>query len=304
MTSFTQREQQALAPKFRRLVYYLTQPLERWKEEDLRTVMNGLKGVKAALPDPVEWPKVLRQLPLRKEEFAFQGPNGMILRLNNRGLRTDLNKAHTWGDARTAQMPLFIIGPLDTIYTAIENASGFRLENQMSSNNPGAVYMEDREMWGPLHPGDTETDADFALSAANMSLWVGCEPISRLTDEAGVVLHDAATELVQAAGGAIAGFAGGFATAAPEIIDILKTALDIVGLTGDLTGMEPGDIVNLARDRIRKSGRTGERVVTLTIGLTGDGAAINTGLSKLSHTQSLAAIRAAVAVSLAGGKGW
>lgn len=244
--------------------------------------------VKVPTKNPNMWPKVFRQI--KKVSGVEKGKNQQHFKLNPTALPSKLNKLHSWNNS--SQTDLIIVGPISSIDKCIKAAPIFTVINDMDSSNSADVSLQHDMTYGDtISRVGKESIADVKAANPVPTFWVTCETDSRIANEKGQVVLDPMKEMVDLAGGALTGFAGGISVAAPALLEILKTARDAVELVAEPVGT----IAQKVKSRIEKNKN---KFFTITIGIldmSEHKSSINTGRTSLNHNQLVGAICAAIA---------
>ena len=232
--------------------------------------------------DPNSWPKVYRMLTKMNVKRAGlrEGPNHLIYKLNPKGMAVRLG-THTWDESNAGD--LVIMGRWSDISKAIADAgSGLNMKVAFDDIYAGDVNVEFDRMYG-----DKEVQKGLK-HIDKMTLFVSCEtgPSWQQTDDEGEVVLDASKELVELAGGAVAGLAGNFANLEGplELADLAKDVYDspVVQLPIE------GAIKLKDHIKMKRAERPDKAMFTLTIGVGPVGRfAIDTGKAQLSGKEFL-----------------
>jgi hypothetical protein len=155
--------------------------------------------------------KVVRMVYRPERQGLISGRMHQKIKLNDQVIHCSLGTTHRWTESNFGD--LLITGTWHEICTAVAQAGAMRLVCDISSGQE-SVYFED---------------------AGQMNFFVSCSLDKlALTTEQGEVVLDAATELVQVAGSAVTGFAGGGVDfAGQQVLEILSAANEALGFTAE-----------------------------------------------------------------------
>ena len=243
--------------------------------------------------NPHAWPKVWRQVTAAGGTEKKKGSAGQWTLNNARALPTPLGKLHRWSGNNT--LPLFIIGPVHKIVEALADADHFGLENATGGSNAGAqdFQLDSQERARVPESAAERAIDDAAVQSAHGALpfWFTIHKKNLITMKHGEVMLNARGEVFELALSSVAGGAGGFSAASPQIIDSLKTSLDVV----DFTAAKLEGLLAVIRKKVAK---VRNNVWSVEIGIDtrlDDKFSISSGSSQLNQTEASACILAAIA---------
>ena len=196
-------------------------------------VKEALKFVRRPHLDPESWPKVFRRNTKLSNARAgiFEGPSGMLMRLNDQAMAVGLNGVHVWDERNAGE--LIIMGKWFEISTEIGKSRGLQLKSELNGT-AGDVNAEFDKMYGSMR-GDAEGGID---GLDEMPFYVSCQGGQQFqcTEKQAEVVADPRNEIVQLVGAKVAFLAGNVNVGGPQWASTARTGLDYVGLTADMIG--------------------------------------------------------------------
>jgi len=172
--------------------------------------------------DPDVWPKVFRKINNNSRSGLRDFGGGQLGVLNDKAMSMPLRGTFAWNEREFGE--LIIMGTWKDIAGAIGKAKDLSFVVNFDDIYKGDVNVEFDRMYT-----DRKIPLDDLAIVVTYIPSLGFEP----TTEEGRVVLDPRGELVQAAGGAVSGFAGA-GTSFSGVIEIASASLDTIGLVSDM----------------------------------------------------------------------
>jgi hypothetical protein len=180
--------------------------------------------------DPNTWPKVFRNINNNDRAGLRDFGGGQLGVLNDKAMSLPLRGSFVWNQSKFGD--LMIIGPWPAIAAAIgEGGHGLKFEFGFGDIYAGDVNVEFDRMYTDLEiPVD---DRGFYVTHIPGAAF-------QVSDDEGEVVLDPRGEMVELAGGAVAGFAGAGAShsGALEIADTVLSSIDVIANMKEKLGVK------------------------------------------------------------------
>jgi hypothetical protein len=179
--------------------------------------------------NPDFWPKVFRNLNNNDRKGLRDFGGGQLGVLHDRAMATPLRGRFVWNERKFGD--LLVMGPWSAISSTLADGSSVSFEFGYEDIYAGDVNME----WDRMYREEEIPKDDRGFYVTYLG---GCA--FEVADEEGEVVLDPRGELVNLAGGAVAGFAGaGVALdGALEVIGVVKDAIGTSISMGDNMGVK------------------------------------------------------------------